>query len=256
VIGQSLRGLDRHFRSIQDFFGPRVTQSAQKMLGTKCTRLVRELLGRSAKHRIQIDCPKELFGCGVNAWMICHEKLNRESIVYSFGLGNDITFDLALIKRFNLDVFAFDFTPSSIAWIESQDVPSQFHLHKYGIAGFDGMETFYELGGKHMQFAICKTNNSSRTTVFPVYRLKTIVKQLGHKIIDLLKIDIEGAEYDVIEDIVASDVHISQLAVEFHHRFAELNVSQTEESVRLLNKKGYKIFHISETGTEYSFLKI
>ena len=37
--------------------------------------------------------------------------------------------------------------------------------------------------------------------------------------IDILKMDIEGAEYDVIDDIINSPVPIAQVLIEFHHRF-------------------------------------
>ena len=42
------------------------------------------------------------------------EFINEKSIIYSFGIGEDISFDLSLIKEFDCNVFGFDFTPKSI----------------------------------------------------------------------------------------------------------------------------------------------
>jgi hypothetical protein len=42
------------------------------------------------------------------AFYVNTEKLDSNSIVYSFGLGADISFDKELIRRFNLSVFGFD----------------------------------------------------------------------------------------------------------------------------------------------------
>jgi hypothetical protein len=82
------------------------------------------------------------------------------------------------------------------------------------------------------------------------------MKRLGHTTIDVLKMDIEGAEYEVIEDIVSSRISINQILVEFHHRFPTIGIEKTKNAIKQLNKAGYKIFSISESGQEYSFIKI
>ncbi len=53
-----------------------------------------------------------------------------------------------------------------------------------------------------------------------------------------------------------ADVEIDQILVEFHHRFKSMGNIMTIEAVDMLNRKGYKIFFISELGHEYSFIKV
>jgi hypothetical protein len=89
----------------------------------------------------------------------------------------------------------------------------------------------------------------------PVHRLPTILAKLGHEKIDLMKMDIEGAEYEVIEDIIQSPVPILQLLIEFHHRFPYLGVRKSKEAISRLNQAGFKIFHVSPSGEEISFIK-
>ena len=76
---------------------------------------------------------------------------------------------------------------------------------------------------------------------------------LGHTKIDLLKIDIEGMEYLVIEDFLSSGVQVDQICVEFHHRWLEIGVLQTKRTIEKLNHAGFKIIDISPTGEEYTF---
>jgi hypothetical protein len=84
--------------------------------------------------------------------------------------------------------------------------------------------------------------------------MRSFLAELQHSRIDLLKMDIEGAEYAVIDDIVASGIIVKQLLVEFHHRWKEVGVSKTKHAVRKLNAAGYRIFAVSPNGEEYGFL--
>ena len=75
------------------------------------------------------------------------------------------------------------------------------------------------------------------------------------KKIDVLKMDIEGAGYEVIEDLVKSDLEVGQILAEFHHRFRNVGIAKAKRAIKLLNEKGFKIFHASSDKTDYSFIK-
>jgi Methyltransferase FkbM domain len=87
----------------------------------------------------------------------------------------------------------------------------------------------------------------------PVKKLSTIFNDLNHSQIDILKMNIEGAEYNVIDDILASKIPIKQLLIEFHHRFENVGINKTKEAIQKLNTAGFLIFDISNSGEEYSF---
>ena len=222
-------------------------------MGSKGTRLVRELLGRSPRFRAQVSCNTEVCGSGVHAWVICPDRLTSEAIAYSVGVGDDISFDLALIDRFRVRVFAFDPTPASVTWIKARTLPPEFHFADYGLADFDGLADFHNFVGT--QFTICGVASSRWSTKLPVRRLSTIMNELGHRKIDLLKMNIEGGEYSAIEDALRSGTRIDQVLVQFHHWLPGFTSSQTRRAVDMLNDHGYKIFNISETGRDYSFIK-
>jgi hypothetical protein len=67
--------------------------------------------------------------------------------------------------------------------------------------------------------------------------------------------DVEGAEYDVVDDILASGAPVSQLLIEFHHRFAGVGIERTRNAVTALNAAGYRIFFVSASGEEYGFIR-
>ncbi len=67
--------------------------------------------------------------------------------------------------------------------------------------------------------------------------------------------DIEGGEYDVIDDLLESGVPVRQLLVEFHHHFPSVGLRKTLQAVRRLEAAGFRIFHISQRGLEFSFLR-
>jgi len=50
------------------------------------------------------------------------------------------------------------------------------------------------------------------------------MRELRHASIDLLKMDIEGAEYDVLADMISQRIPVKQLLVEFHHRWPQIGV--------------------------------
>jgi FkbM family methyltransferase len=187
-------------------------------------------------------------------WCICPLGLSTTSTIYSCGVGKDISFDLDLIRRFGVSVHAFDPTPESIAWIHQQTLPTGFIFHDYGIADFDGHSQFLAPADpEYVSHTILQTVSRGPRIVVPVHRLKTIMNSLGHEQVDLLKMDVEGAEYSVLADLLRCGIVVKQLLVEFHHRWPEVGVSKTEQAIVDLNRAGYKIFSVSPSGEEYSF---
>lgn len=206
---------------------------------------------------MQTRCRMERLGTDYGGWHLCPDKLNEKSIVYSFGVGTDISFDLAFIKRFGTNVHAFDPTPESIKWVKAQSLPAEFHLHEWGLADYDGTAQFAppSVEGNISHTLLARPETADRSITVPVYRLQSVMEKLGHSRIDLLKMDIEGAEYTAIDDILKSGVPISQFLIEFHHRWANIGTQKTKDTIGLLNHHGFQLFHTSAGGWEFSFIK-
>ena len=81
-----------------------------------------------------------------------------------------------------------------------------------------------------------------------------ITRELKHTHIDVLKMDIEGAEYEVIETIIKSPVTIDQILVEFHDRNFDPDEPRSRETVRKLSGNGYLIYGRSLSYEEISLV--
>lgn len=222
--------------------------------------LVQRSIGRELWYPIQVKCQRLRLGTDYGGWTVCPTNITKDSVVYSFGIGEDITFDLGLIERFGVTIFAFDPSPKSIQWAKQQRLPDEFRFYEYGLADYDGVATFFPPENpNHVSFSLLSNQPQSSEEVIEaqVYRLKTIMDLLGHSRLDVLKMDIEGAEYAAIEDIVSSGLTIGQLLVEFHHGSNNISASlrKTKLSINIPKSAGYKIFDISLTGREFAFLK-
>ncbi|MBZ5577655.1 MAG: FkbM family methyltransferase [Acidobacteriia bacterium] len=210
--------------------------------------------GREVLYSPEVRCPFEILGNEGANFAVCPDRLASDSVVYSFGIGTDISFDLGLMRRFGVRVHAFDPTPRSLAWLKTQNLPPHFEVHEYGVAGHDGVVEFAPPDSPdHVSHTIV-AGRGLRTVSAPVRRLATIMRDLGHTSIDLLKMDVEGAEYDVIRDLVSLPLPVGQLCIEFHHRWRQVGAGKTRQAVAALRSAGYRLFHVSDLGSEYSFL--
>src|SRR5262245_31962324 len=90
----------------------------------------------------EVQLPTYSAGNRSGVWTVCPDLLGRDSVVYSFGVGNNLSWDLALAARFDLTVHAFDPTPASVAWVAAQSIPANLHFHPIGLAGHDGSLRF------------------------------------------------------------------------------------------------------------------
>ena len=217
---------------------------------------LRALRGRDLWQGAQTKCERVTLGSAAACWCICPQNLSASSVTYSIGVGEDISFDLALIQRFGMQVHAFDPTPQSVEWLQGQTPPPEFVFHAYGIAGVDGSCAFVPPENPaHVSHTIVPRTSSRPGIKVPMHRLGTIMRELRHASIDLLKMDIEGAEYDVLADMISQRIPVKQLLVEFHHRWPQIGVGRTKQAIQALNAAGYRIFNVSPSGEEYSFLQ-
>ena len=222
--------------------------------------LRRLALGRSKQLWSQpdISVEYEMLGSEYGGWPIALSGVGPDTAIYSFGAGYDISFDLAAVERFDCKVLMFDPTPKSVTWMSRQVLPDRLAFHPIGIDQADGDAVFHSPPNpEHVSFAINRTPSASGqySVTARVMRLETIVAHLDAALPDILKLDIEGFEYRVIDDILSGPIRPTQLLVEFHHKKYGFDISDTARSVNRLKGAGYRAFHVSESGREYGFIR-
>ena len=126
-----------------------------------------------------------------------------------------------------------------------------------GIADYDGEASFIPPENpEHVSHTLLeRTETKNQAITVPVRKLSTIMKNLGHKSVDILKMDIEGAEYAVIDDLRDSSIKPKQLLIEFHHRFDGVGIYKTIETINIIKKMGYAVFSVPESGEEICFIR-
>ncbi|KAJ6443678.1 aminopeptidase Y [Purpureocillium lavendulum] len=127
----------------------------------------------------------------------------QELIVYSFGVSHDSSFEAALLQRTNARIWGYDYSVDSWA----KEVPG----HQYSRASFKQLGISGE------------TNTEGKP---PMSTIKDLMTVNGHSYIDVVKMDIEGAEFDALTSLINSikeeqgdynaTLPFGQLLVEIH----------------------------------------
>jgi FkbM family methyltransferase len=154
-----------------------------------------------------------------------------------------------MIQQHNAKVHGFDPTIESQRFIAKSHPLAGFHYHCLAVAGHDGQLDLYERHGKGgRKKGACFLRASCK-------KISSLVGELGHSRLDVLKIDVEGSEHPILEDVCLKGIPVSQIAVEFHHRFEEIGLSATIRSHKMLLKHGYQLAHISDWAEEFLYIK-
>lgn len=220
------------------------------MLNTKLRKLARtnwDSMFCSIKYK------KVTLGTAGDKWTIVDNGIMQ--MVYSGGVGKDISFELDLVQKFNSNVYLFDPSPTGKLTMKRFELIEKLKFFDYGLSQIDGNEIFYYPKDIFEgSFSTDPFGGSVDSTEFKVRRLSTFAKENNHFSIDVLKLDIEGSEYGVIDDILESDIVCRQICVEFHHFFKNGSRLKTLLTIFKLYVNGYIIVH--KTGSDYTFLKI
>ncbi len=179
------------------------------------------------KYRRNTGHRMEMIGTHYGGWCVPVDMIDEDWICYCVGAGEDISFDLGLIERFGCRVFAFDPTPRALAHFEStkraveegRSAPINNNPEQCYQASSDKFSrmAFYPVGlwkkAKRMKFyapqdpshvshSILNLQKTDRYLVADCKPLDVLMRELGHSRIDLLKLDIEGAEHAVARSII------------------------------------------------------
>jgi FkbM family methyltransferase len=220
---------------------------------------------------IRTDIPTERLGSPYGGWIIPCNLLNNNSLCYLIGAGEDISFDLEVAQHYKCKVHIFDPTPRAIEHVECvkenilsgtaaacltypsgiypvypAEVAARLDLHPFGIWQEDTTLSFFAPQNEaHVSHSLVNLQGSAQHIEVPVRRLKGVMQALGHTHIDLLKLDIEGAEYQVLESVLADGLMVGALCIEYdetaNNHLDRHYMQRIEQSLRALQVAGYHI---------------
>lgn len=145
-----------------------------------------------------------IFDCGANIGLtiIYFKWLYPNSVIYAFE-PDKITFEL--LKK-NVEQNNF----------------SNVHLFNSAISNKNGQVEFFvdnENPGSLLMSKFKERNNKDKTIVDSI-SLTNFIRDKRLKNIDLVKMDVEGSEFEVIEDLYENDLlkEINKFYIEYHHK--------------------------------------
>jgi FkbM family methyltransferase len=215
------------------------------------------LLGKGYFVPVAISLPTVYLGSDHAGYSIFPNNLNSKSIVYSFGLGDDISFDLDIIERFGCSVFGSDPTPKSIEYLKKLELPELFKFYEYAIADYNGeIKLFFPKNQQHVSLLSGNDGQrDGRSQIFPCVTLKSFMALNNHQHIDLVKMDIKGPEFSIIKQLIENNISFDQLIVEFTPEIFPNGKQLVEETIDLLSDHGYYVFCVSDDGRNISIAR-
>jgi FkbM family methyltransferase len=175
-----------------------------------------EWLSFSRKLEIVPLAGLERLGSAYGGYVVPARLIEPEWICYSAGLGEDISFELELIGRCGCTVDAFDPTPKSIEYMRSVTEP-KLVFHPYGLWGEDSTQRFYvPRDSNHVSHSIANLQKTDDFIVAHCRSVPSLMAELGHDRLDLLKLDVEGAEYAVLDTLHGANIRPSVVCVDLH----------------------------------------
>jgi FkbM family methyltransferase len=172
-------------------------------------------------------------------WRIPADLLGPESICYCAGVGEDLEFEAELLTRFDSLVYAFDPTPRAIRFAEHRmKHEPKFIFSPVGMWSEDTALRFYApTNDQYVSHSVLRDGMSGEYFEAPCRRLATLMKERGHGRIDLLKLNIEGAEYEVLRSMLADRIRPRVLTLTFEGAAAFLDAIRW---TRELTRYGYR----------------
>jgi FkbM family methyltransferase len=188
-------------------------------------------------------------------WTIAPGALNKDSVVVSAGAGHDISFETELIDTFGCKVILLDPSPTGKATFERNEAHhcSMIYVEK-GLSERSGIHRFSEPEDRNEGSYRTAALDGPSTVAFDCLSLPDLQRRFAFERIDLLKIDIEGAEYGVIRDALQKRLAIHQLCVEFHYdRGFPHNRWDLIRHLVNLRIQGYRLIHLRDR--DHTFIR-
>ena len=195
--------------------------------------------------------PKSLVRMGVKkdgGYVVNEELINKSRTLVSFGMGNEFSFEKEfLVKDIRNKVFIYDFSINHFHYLKEllknirrilKFKRNLNHLKKWFLEYF--YFTKFTLMKKVNFFSrkvTSKINSKEEVNLNQIFESPILLNEKNIT----LKIDIEGSEYDIIDDILYYEKQINQLIIEYHD--THLRKEEFFENILKL-KKYFEINHL------------
>lgn len=213
----------------------------------------------------------EFLGTEYSGYPILDDVIGYESICYCIGAGEEISFELLLSDKVKSKVFLFDPTPRSIKFVENvfegrgkvektvgNEDQNYFKISS-GSLNFlpfgiwernEKVKMYAPQNNEHVSHSILNLQHTEEYFLAQCYTLENMMKKLSHNHIDLLKLNVEGAEYAILYSMLASNITPKILCVafdEFHTKLDEKSDQRILDCLKRLEDADYQAVYIDNS---------
>jgi FkbM family methyltransferase len=181
----------------------------------------------------------------VGNYKVLPNNMSKNSVIYSCGIAENIRFDEAISNKFGCDVFMFDPTKQSLKFMNSINNP-KLKFFNIGIWKFDGNIKFYQ-HKENINLSVTNLFNTEKHFTLPCKSIDTLMKEYNQSTIDILKMDIEGASFEILNDLLDKNIYPIQIVVELERPFFIFGAS-LYELFSYLNKRRKLHYRLKNAG--------
>lgn len=196
-------------------------------------------------------------GTRYGGWWLDFKLVSPSPLLVDCGLGEDISFPTAFLARFGGRVVGVEPNPRSLAFCR-EHCPAGMEIRPCAFWKTTGEQLTFHLpraqaqlpkGADGVSGSLVSTHEyvggGEQLTVFTL-GLADLLVQSDREECDVLKLDIEGAEYEVLEALCRSGElrRSRQLLVEFHHRVTHHTTKETAACVRTILAAGFQLIYV------------
>lgn len=219
-------------------------------------------------------------GTTYGGWTFVDEPYLRNSIILSAGLGEDASFDIEFAEKYNATIIIVDPTPRAIEHykgiekrmgeineVNNLDYAGKLPVEAYDLSKVEKsqfkfvakalwnekklLKFFTPINSDHVSHSIVnfQNNYSNETNYIEVESctMNDLIKLLNINIDDipLIKLDIEGAEIEVIEDLISTGFRPYQLLVEYDelNKPSEISYGRVSKAHQILTDNDYECIY-------------
>jgi FkbM family methyltransferase len=180
----------------------------------------------------------QLGGEQYGGWALPDGLIEPSWLCYSVGAGGDISFDMDLIRRYGIRVRVFDPVSSYVLRaVEDAGGDPRLTVHEVAIATTDGplrMQVTHDRGSASVSTAGLYDSDSYIEVAGRT--LPSLKAELGDPDIDLLKLDVEGGEYELLANLDLRSLGVKVFTLQLHHTGT---VSDVRRLIEGLASQGY-----------------
>jgi FkbM family methyltransferase len=176
------------------------------------------LRARTFRRSLDVRSGPKLVSIGSNyGFWVVPDTLGPSSVCYLAGVGEDITFDLGLIARFGCTVHAFDPVPASGEYVSvAASHEPRFVFHPIGLWFEDAHLSFHAPAVEgHVSHSATDLHGTGVAFEADVRSVRSLMEELGHDRVDLLKLSVEGSEYEIVRGTLDAGVEAPVICIEY-----------------------------------------